>query len=330
MKRRLTQLGGMASPALVAACSDIQSAMAPTGPEAARIALLGLILFAGAAVVMLVVLAAAGIALCGPPGARRRIATDRAVLIGGIAFPVVTLTALLAYGVWMMRASIAPADAPAPLRIEVVGEQWWWRVAYLSPQGDRIASANEIRVPVGREVELTLRSADVIHSFWVPNLAGKVDMIPGRTNILRITAAQPGVSRGQCAEYCGGAHALMAIEIVAMPEAEFTAWLVAEAAPAPDPADETTRRGRALFLAAGCGSCHAVRGTPAAGAIGPDLSRVGARRFIAAAALPMTQENLARFIAEGQHVKPGNFMPPFRLFSAAEIHAVSAYLAGLK
>lgn len=330
MKRTFTCVGPMAMLALLAGCSDVQSALAPMGAEAARITLLAHVLFAGAAVVMLVVLVAVGIAMHGPHNARRLLAADRTVLLGGIAFPVVTLTALLAYGVWVMRASIAPADAPATLRIEVVGEQWWWRLAYLDPQGGRFASANEIRVPVGREVEFTLRSADVIHSFWVPSLGGKVDMIPGRTNVLRATAARPGIYRGQCAEYCGGAHALMALEVIAMPEAEFAAWIAAEGGPAPEPTDAIGQRGRAVFLAAGCGSCHAIRGTPAAGTIGPDLSRIGARRFIAAATLPMTRANLARFVADGQHVKPGNGMPPFGVLSAAEIDAVSAYLASLK
>ncbi len=300
------------------------------GAESARIALLAQVLFVGAGVVMLVVLIAVLIAMRGPPNARRRLAGDRAVLLGGIAFPVAMLTALLAYGVWVMHASIAPADAPATLRIEVTGEQWWWRLAYLDSQGEGFASANEIRMPVGREVEFVLHSADVIHSFWVPSLGGKVDMIPGRTNVLRLTAAQPGIYRGQCAEYCGGAHALMAFEVIAMPEAAFAAWLAAESAAAPEPAEAISRRGLTLFLAAGCGSCHAIRGTPAAGTIGPDLSHVGARRFIAAATLPMTRANLARFIADGQHAKPGNFMPPFRIFSAEEIDAVSAYLASLK
>lgn len=148
----------------------------------------------------------------------------------------------------------------AAVQIEVVGEQWWWRVIYRDDEGRRIESANEIRIPVGREVEFKLTSADVIHSFWVPNLGGKLDMLPGRTTTLRLSADRPGVYRGQCAEYCGGAHALMAMEVVAVPEADFTAWLAAEATPAPPPADEIQRRGQALFAAAGCGACHAVRG----------------------------------------------------------------------
>ena len=154
--------------------------------------------------------------------------------------------------------------------------------------------------------------------------------IAPKVNTLKIVAKQPGVYRGQCAEYCGGAHALMALEVVALPEAEFASWLAAEGAQATDAAGETERQGRELFLAAGCGACHAIRGTRADGRIGPDLTRVGARRQIAAATLPATRENLARFIVDGQHLKPGNGMPPFRVFSAEELSAVVAYLASLK
>lgn len=314
---------------LLSGCSDVQSALAPMGPDAARIFILAGILFAGAAAVMAIALAAIWIALRGSPDARRCLASDRAVIVGGIVFPTVTLVALLAYGVWVMRANIAPVDAAA-VQIEVVGEQWWWRVVYRDAEGRRVESANEIRIPVGREVEFRLSSADVIHSFWVPNLGGKLDMLPGRTTTLRLSADRPGVYRGQCAEYCGGAHALMAMEVVAVPEADFTAWLAAEATPAPPPADEIQRRGQALFAAAGCGACHAVRGTAANGVIGPDLTRVGGRRFIAAATLPTSRENLARVIVDGQHIKPGNGMPPFRIFSPEELDALSGYLAGLK
>jgi cytochrome c oxidase subunit 2 len=243
---------------------------------------------------------------------------------------VVTLTALLTYGVWVMRADIAPAATPPQLRIEVSGELWWWRIAYIDWRGHRIAGANEIRIPVGREVEFILTSPDVIHSFWVPKLGGKLDMIPGRTNTLRLTADQPGVHRGQCAEYCGGAHARMAFEVIAMPAQEFDSWFATVDGPATEPADATARRGRDLFLAAGCGACHAVRGTPAEGRIGPDLTRVGARRFIAAASLPTTPGHLAQFIENNQHLKPGNRMPSFRIFKPDELEAIALYLAGLK
>ena len=312
---------------LLAGCQR-QSALAPAGEEAARVALLGWILFAGAAVIFAVVLAALALAIAGPERIRRWLRAEAAIRFWGIAFPAVTLAVLLGYGLWLMRETIA-SPQQAQTRVEVTGEQFWWRVAYDGPAGKPIAEANEIRIPVGVEVEFVLRSADVIHSFWMPSLGGKLDMIPGRTNRLRLKAERAGIYRGQCAEYCGTAHAQMALEIVAMPRPEFDAWLAA-ADTSPIPAGETVKRGAALFLASGCGACHAVRGTPAAGTIGPDLSRIGGRRFLAAATVPNTTENLARFIAEPAAVKPGSLMPPFAIFSGEERQALANYLASLK
>ncbi len=296
---------------------------------AARIALLADVLFVGAAAIMVIVGLAVWLAWRGGPRARAVLADRRAVAVGGIVFPVVVLTALLAWTLWTMRAGIRPAGEPG-MRIHVLGHQWWWRVTYGPDGGRPVASANEIRIPVGIEVEFILDEADVIHSFWVPALGGKMDMIPGRTNRLRLRADQPGVYRGQCAEYCGGPHALMAFEVVAMPAPDFAAWLAAEAGDAAAPADDVARAGRDLFLAAGCGACHTVRGTRAAGTLGPDLTHVGGRRMIAAGTLPMLRQDLARFIADGDHVKPGTMMPPFRILAAADLSALAAYLAGLR
>jgi cytochrome c oxidase subunit 2 len=312
-----------------AACTDRQSVMAAHGPDAEHIAQLATIVFAGAVIVMLVVMSALWLAVRGSAGQRAALAGERAIRVGGIAFPVITLTALLGYGLWLMRESLAVEAQPA-LRIEVTGEQWWWRLGYRDRDGNAFAEANEIRIPVGVKVEFHLRSADVIHSFWVPSLSGKLDMIPGRANRLRLKADRPGVYRGQCAEYCGGPHALMALEIIAAPQAEFDAWLAAGQRAAPIATGEAERHGSELFLAAGCGGCHTVRGTAAEGTIGPDLSRVGERRFLAAATIPAGRENLARFIADGQSLKPGNLMPPFRIFTPAELDALAAYLASLK
>lgn len=312
---------------LLTACQR-QSALAPAGEEAARVALLSWILFAGAAVIFVIVLAAIGLAIAGPERIRRWLQAEAAIRFWGIAFPAVTLVVLLGYGLWLMRETIA-SPRQAQMRIEVTGEQFWWRVAYDGPAGKPVAEANEIRIPVGVEVEFVLRSADVIHSFWVPSLGGKLDMIPGRTNRMRLKAERAGIYRGQCAEYCGTAHAQMALEIVAVPQPEFDAWLAAAENP-PAPAGEAVERGAALFLASGCGACHAVRGTQAAGTIGPDLSRIGGRRFLAAATVPNTTENLARFIAEPAALKPGSLMPPFVIFSGEERRALASYLASLK
>jgi cytochrome c oxidase subunit II len=315
---------------LLPGCRDAQSVLAPQGPQAMQIAQLAWLLFAVGAAVLLVVVIALYLAMRGSAAVRSRMAREGTVVAAGIAFPATVLTGLLGYGVWLTRASIPALEERDLTRIEVIGEQWRWRIVYSGTGEARIVSANEIRIPVGRAVELTLKSADVIHSFWIPTLGGKVDMIPGRTTRLRMQADRPGIFRGQCAEYCGGAHALMAIEAIAMHEREFEAWLESEAAPAAEPTTDAGQQGKVLFLAAGCGACHAVRGTEAAGMVGPDLTHIGARRSVGVDTLPMTQANLVRFVVDGQHVKPGNNMPPFRIFSAAELDALAAYLLGLR
>jgi cytochrome c oxidase subunit 2 len=313
---------------VLAGCNEIQSALAPAGSDAARIHVLTLVLTAGASAVLCLVAAGLVIAIAGGEKTRALLADQRSIWIGGVVFPCVTLTLLLGYGLWLMRVSISEARTDPDMRIEVSGEQWWWRVTYVLPDGQRVREANEVRLPAGRDVEFVLTSADVIHAFWIPGLGGKMDMIPGRTNRLRLTATRAGTYRGQCAEYCGGPHALMAKDVVVMQPAAFEAWLAAS--PASQPAGETEARGSSLFLAAGCGGCHAVRGTPAAGTIGPDLSRIGGRLSIAAATVPNTPANLARFMADGQHVKPGNLMPSFNALPPADRNAIAAYLTGLK
>jgi cytochrome c oxidase subunit 2 len=310
----------------LAACSETQSALAPHGPAARDIALLTWILAGMAVVVLVIVVVATWAAIRGPDRLRGRIARPQTIVIGGLAFPVVVLTVLLAYGLWLMRAQAA-VPSQAPVRIEVVGEQWWWRVRYGSADGRTVESANEIRLPVGREVSLTLRSADVIHSIWIPSLAGKMDMIPGRVTTLRLEADRPGVYRGACAEYCGGPHALMALHAVAMPAHEFERRLGPRQAPA---LDDAQSRGAQLFDKAGCGGCHAVDGTQARGTIGPNLTDLGSRRSIGAGLMPMTHDNLIRFIRHGPHLKPGIKMPPFAIFSDTQLAGLAAYLAALR
>jgi cytochrome c oxidase subunit 2 len=326
--QRQTWMIGVAAASL-AGCGGRQSVLDPNGPQANQIAQVSWLLFAAGTAILLVVVLAVFLAIRGPARLRALLASAHTVVWAGIVFPVVTLSALLGHGIWLTRAAtVAPDDADA-LGIAVAGEQWWWRVGY--PNGDRtIATANEIRIPAGRTILFTLTSADVIHSFWVPSLGGKVDMIPGRTTHLRLTAHRPGSYRGQCAEYCGGPHALMTVRVIAMPDAEFESWRTREAAPVLGPANDMERRGQAVFLNAGCGACHAVRGTAAAGTIGPDLTHLGARRSVGVETLPMTAENLARFIADGQHIKPGNTMPPFRVFSREERDALTGYLLSLR
>jgi cytochrome c oxidase subunit 2 len=311
-------------------CGGRQSVLNPKSSHAAELAQLSWHLFAFGTFVLLIVMLAVVFAIRGPARARTMLASARTVGWAGIAFPAAALTALLGYAVWLTRTATMRSDDTNAVHIAVVGEQWWWRIAYRPRDGQAIATANELRIPVGRPIVLSLRSADVIHSFWVPNLGGKLDMIPGRTTELRLTAGEPGVYRGQCAEYCGGPHALMAIEVVALPAAEFEVWLQDQSRPGAEPVTDLARRGRELFLQAGCGACHTVRGTPAAGTIGPDLTHLASRRSVGLDTLPLTGANIARFIRDGQHIKPGNRMPPFRIFAPDDLDAVAAYLADLK
>ena len=315
-------------PALLLGCSGEQSALAPRGEEASEIGRLFWTMTIFLALVLLGVLAATVLAIAGGPRVRARLAAHRFIVGAGVAFPTISLLLLLAYGLSAMgsRAWHAAAGSAA-LRITVVGEQWWWRVIYHLPDGTELESANELVIPVGERVALSLRTADVIHSFWVPNLAGKIDMIPGRTNRLVLRATRAGVSRGQCAEYCGGAHALMSFHVVAREPPEFDEWLRLETRPPV----RTDGEGARLFVASGCGACHRVRGLPsAAGRIAPDLTHVASRRSLAAATLTNDVDALAAWIRDNQHIKPGNRMPPYRVLTDGELRLLAHYLDELE
>ncbi|MCZ7661052.1 MAG: cytochrome c oxidase subunit II [Xanthobacteraceae bacterium] len=308
--------------------SGLQSALDPGSPQARAIAQLSWIMFAGAAAIFLLVMLFLAWALWAPAPRRRWLANRSVVVAGGIAFPIVVLTALLVYGLLLARDIVAEPQKEA-LQVHVVGEQFWWRVRYRDGAGV-VETANELHIPVGRPVRLSLTTADVIHSFWVPGLGGKLDMIPGQTNTLTLTADRPGVYRGQCAEFCGAAHALMAFDVVAHAPEAFAAWLRAQAEPARDSIFPLEQRGRALFLASGCGACHVVRGTAAAGRLGPDLTHVGSRRTIAAGTYPNNKGTLAGWIADSQHLKPNNKMPSFDVLAGEDLRAIASYLASLR
>ena len=188
--------------------------------------------------------------------------------------------------------------------------------------------ANELHIPVGEPVVLELESADVVHSFWVPRLSGKLDMVPGRRNLMRIQADEPGVYGGQCAEYCGGPHALMGFVVVAHPAAEFARLMAQRREPQPAPADPAAIAGQALFQSAGCAACHRIAGTSANGLAGPDLTHVGSRRTLGAGILPNNRGTLMGWIGNSQAIKPGNRMPPYAVLSGDELKALAVYLGG--
>lgn len=300
--------------------------IAPQGPVADAIATTWWVLLAGATGILIVVMALVLYAVYREPGRRIPLHLPGFVAIGGVVFPVVILTALLIYGTAVGRAIVTPADDP--LLIEVTGHQWWWEVRY--PETDaapRLVTANEIHIPVDVPVEITLRSADVIHSFWVPALGGKMDLIPGRVNTHRLEASGIGAFRGQCAEFCGAQHANMGLLVIAESSDDFARWRERTAADAP----VTSGTGIETFVRFGCAGCHAIRGTEAAGEIGPDLTLVGARRTLGAAALPNDSANLRQWIADhGGTIKPGNRGPVEITLDEATVDALATYLGNLR
>jgi cytochrome c oxidase subunit 2 len=314
----------------------IQSALNPQSVVAQQIATLGWVMIVGAALIFLTVLALTIYALFGRDERRAVLGGRKLIIYGGVVFPVVSLSALLVYAL-VTADSIVATDEPAIVRIEVVGEQFWWGVRYLNAAGETDAvTANEIHLPAGGAVDIDVTSEDVIHSFWVPALAGKIDMFPGRSNRLRIKTDRLGVWRGQCAEYCGAQHAKMAFHVVVETPEEFAAWLAMQRRPAPEPVGLFLQRGKTLFLSKDCGKkkccadCHSIRGTPAKEDHGPDLTHVGSRRWIAAGTFPNNGGTLAGWIASAQHLKPGADMPSFDRYSGEDLRALAGYLESLK
>ena len=250
------------------------------------------------------------------------------IVIGGVVFPTIVLGGLLTYGLFIMPDQRTPGQG---LTLRVRGEQWWWRVEYW-PEGAEspIISANEIRLPANRRSEIVLDAARVIHSFWIPALGGKMDMFPGRETRMSLAPERAGSWRGQCAEFCGTSHALMAFEVVAMPPDDFKRWLEAQAAPAKSPTTAAARRGARIFAREGCGACHAVRGTAARGAVGPDLTHVGSRLSLGAGTLGATLEDFETWITHTGTIKPEVEMPAYDHLNGADRSDLALYLKGLE
>lgn len=245
----------------------------------------------------------------------------------GISISAVVLAACALWTMFTLRAIAMPSHAHE-LTVHVTAAQWWWRVRYTDPDSQGVFStANEIHVPVGRPVKVELSSEDVIHSFWVPQLAGKIDVIPGQTNVLWLQADKPGVYVGQCGEFCGAQHAHMQMRVIADQPKDYAAWREDQLRPVAAATQGTGAQGEAL-VAGRCGACHTVRGTAAGGILGPDLTHLMTRRTLAAGLLPNTPGNLAAWIANPQTLKPGTRMPAPQL-SAKELQTVVAYLETL-
>jgi len=318
---------------LLAACQEAPSALRPESSEGKDVALRAWLLFAIAGVVFLVVLALIAVAL---RRSRRPASADyqpqptdrravRWILFGGAVVPLVVL--LIVTGLSIAIENTRTSHASTPGDIQVIGHQWWWEVRY--PDLD-VVTANEIHIPAGETVHFKLTSADVIHSFWVPELSGKLDLIPGQTNTLTFEADKPGVYRGQCAEYCGAQHANMVFYVIADAPDDFRQWVANQQQPAPEPpVGSLMQQGQQAFLGSACVYCHTIRGTNASGTIGPDLTHLASRSTIGAGLLENNLGNLAGWIVNSQALKPGNRMPPMDL-DAGQVQAILTYLATLQ
>ncbi|MDQ1473291.1 MAG: cytochrome c oxidase subunit [Bryobacterales bacterium] len=299
-----------------------QTAMDPAGAPARSIAHLGLFFLALLTAIYIVVITFALLPLM-----RRHRGIDQEPLEGNhrpsdatetrmakrIGLATVA-TILILFGLITVSVSTSKATSGSPPRpdslvVEITATQWWWSVRYANNDASRIVmAANEMHIPVGRPVMIRGTSTDVIHSFWVPNLQGKRDLIPSRTNIDWIQADRPGRYRGQCAEFCGLQHAHMALWVVAEPPDRFEEWYSRQLQPAADPADPVRQRGQQVFMDYACVLCHTIQGTQAAGQVGPDLTHLASRLTIAAGTLPNNKGNLAGWITDPQSIKPGNHM----------------------
>jgi len=257
---------------------------------------------------------------------------QRWILIGGFAIPFIVLSGVFVFAMERMNDFPLRDDkVQGSPEIVVAGHQWWWEIQYVGgPPNQQFTTANEIHIPVGRPVDIALESRDVIHSFWVPELHGKVDLIPGQTNFIRIEASRPGNYTGECGEYCGAEHARMRLLVVADPPEAYEAWKNAQLKPAAPPTDEEAARGEQVFLGTACALCHKVRGTPAGGLIGPDLTHMASRQGIGANYYQNNIANLEAWVTHAQSLKPAAVMPNLTEYNGTDLRALVAYLRQLK
>jgi cytochrome c oxidase subunit 2 len=329
---------------LLSGCKGAHHVLDPAGPQAGRIARLLLVLFVVSTVVYLLVLGALALAARAGNLRLRRDepadvspASERNLARGVAGAALATAAVLLVYVAASASTGRALASLPAtldpaatPLTIKVTGHQWWWEIEYAdTAPSRRLVTANEVHIPVGRPVKIEGTASDVIHSFWVPNLHGKRDLIPGRPIEGWIQADTAGTWDGACAEFCGHQHAKMRFVVVAEPADSFEAWYERQLQPAAEPADSSARRGREVFLSSSCPMCHTVNGTPAGSRVGPDLTHLASRPRIAAGTLPNTRGHLAGWILDPQRIKPGVRMPA-NAFSPGDLQALLDYLVTLQ
>jgi cytochrome c oxidase subunit II len=319
---------------LLTGCANSPSILNPYGTDANSVALLSWLMFAISGIVLLIVTfllwRAYQHSQLKEPEQKDLYANDRGLLrnvvLGGAVVPIIVLLLIMSLAIWIENTKSAKA-AGGNTDIEVIGHQWWWEVHYT---GQDFYTANEIHIPAGQTVTFHVTTADVIHSFWVPELHGKIDLIPGQTNTFTMRADQAGTYRGQCAEFCGTQHAHMAFLVIAQNADDYNAWLADQAEPGTVPkVGSLEQQGQQAFLGSSCVYCHTIRGTNASGRVGPDLTHLASRQTIASDTLPNNPGNLAGWMINSQSIKPGNHMPPMDL-NGDQVQALLAYLATLK
>jgi len=326
-----------ASLLVLAGCATPRSTLNPGGPAAGNISSLEwavLITFCVVALIMWALLLWAAMRRRGSLSTHEpwnQGGGQKWILIGGFAIPFVVLSVFFVMAVaWLTRFPVQDGNMQHP-EIRVIGHQWWWQIQYLhQPADQQFTTANEIHIPVGKPVDIELDTADVIHSFWVPTLHGKVDLIPGQRNYIRIQADRAGTYRGQCAEYCGNQHAHMLLLVVAQPEPEYEAWYAQQVNPASLPTTAEALHGRDVFMGAACAFCHQIRGTEAHGTVAPDLTHLASRQRIAANSYANNTANLEAWVTHAQSLKPGAEMPNLTEFNGTDLRALVAFLQQLK
>lgn len=330
---KVALLAALLAPSLAHADAPLEYFLHSAGPAATPTMHLGW----GLTAMCVAVVAIIAVLLAGALVRRRPAATPRALgkeegglgwIYIGVGVSTLALLVSLFYTLVTLQAVAQPSPAPG-LSITVTAYDWWWKISYAdaADSAQRIVTANEIHIPVGEPVKLKLESADVIHAFWVPVLAGKTQTIPGQVNQQWIQADKPGVYRGQCTQYCGAQHAHMAFEVVAQSPQDYANWYDAQARPAAPPATVDATRGQHVFMQR-CAGCHALRGSEAAGVQAPDLTHLRSRRLIAAGTMTNSPQNVMEWIAHAQEIKPRSLMPDIKL-SPNDSRALAAYLATL-
>jgi cytochrome c oxidase subunit 2 len=326
---------------LGASCRGAQSALDAAGVQSERLENLWWVFFYVCAAVYLAVMAVLIAAFFRTPkadaGTAAEIRPDAArekrlsnTVKAAVAVTLIALFALMIISFRTGRAVNSLAQSPDHLSIKIKGHQWWWEVEYQdATPSNNVTTANEIHIPVGRPIKLELQSTDVIHSFWLPNLHGKKDLVPNYPAVFYFQADKPGTYWGQCAEYCGYQHAKMRFMVVAEAAEDFNNWLVSQRQPSARPADDLQKRGQEIFLTSVCTQCHTVQGTPANGKVGPSLTHIASQQYIAAGSLENTREHLEKWVTDPQQIKPGIRMP-MNNYSKEDLAALVEYLRSLK